>query len=360
MKETTYYMLNKIAVSKIEPEKKPIYPNQLQKATQETSNKRNGLQLDYDVELMDACSGDDEIFENCPDHSSTDTLQFLDLDVPTSELQLEDEQIDVIHSTDKINSEENSSDAESDDDDFNNTDLKSSLAIWSLQHNVSHQGLSDLLKILQPILPEHNLPGDACSLLKTKRSFNFKSVSSDRSNPYYCPKYHSVNRFINNMFTIVLFTQKNKVEGVPSSWVFNKNLENWCFWPSCKNDVEKLILNCETPKDDWKTYPVKIVCNSRSYEKMIKKRSHARSKSGISDSEFEPSHKKQRMRRLSYELDESELYTNENLSPVPSPPSKYNRYFNNCIIDFYDCMYDECILIRDSLFVVYLIYCLKS
>ena len=45
--------------------------------------------------------------------------------------------------------------------------------------------------------------------------------------------------------------------------------------------------------------------------------------------------KKRRMGRLSYELDEPELYTNENLSPAP-PPRKYNRYFNNC-------MYDECI-----------------
>ena len=175
-----YYIRNKIALrSQIELEREQALLDEQHRATQEIHNKRKRLQLEYDLELRNTPAGDDnEISKIQSDESSINKLNFLDNNLPSSELQDEillDEQIEVIHSGNKNVKEENlddvesgddlpssevqheildeeiegicsgvnnfdgqedMSDAESSDGKLDNTDLKKSLGTWSLQHNI--------------------------------------------------------------------------------------------------------------------------------------------------------------------------------------------------------------------------------
>ena len=132
---------------------------------------------------------------------------------------------------------------------------------------------------------------------------------------------------MNNMYTVVIFLSENNVEGVPSNWVFKENSRYMCRWPLIKTGVDELIINLETPKDDWETYAVKILCKSSSYEGMVKKRKRARTESDISDSEIEITrNKKRKIRPVAVESDD-ELCVAENLSPPPSPPSEFHNFF---------------------------------
>ena len=142
-----------------------------------------------------------------------------------------------------------------------------------------------------------------------------------------------LNRFIDKMYTIVIFTKTNDVEGVPSNWITKQDSTKiLCRWPLVKNQVEmeKLILNREEPNITWKSYPVKIVCTSTSYETMVEKRNFTQMVSDISDSE-ETSRNKKRKRRPSFESDE-EFVTDDNLSPVSSPPSELDTFFYCCMM----------------------------
>ena len=278
-----YYMRNKIALrSQIELERAQMLLDQQHGATRENLHKRKRLQLEYDLELANAFAGDDNENLNIQSNdSSINKLECLDNNLPSSQLQdeilleeqievfhspdkicngeenssddeiLVDEQIEGIHSTDKICYEENSSDAGSVDDELNNTDLKKSLATWALKHNTSHQSLSELLKILQPVIPEHNLPGDARSLLQTKRSFNFESISSDKSNFYY----FGIEK---NIVELLQHTDCDKIR--------NKKLGlsiNIDGIPICKSSSESLWPILGSIDDLNKVFVIAIYCGTK-------------------------------------------------------------------------------------------------
>lgn len=57
-------------------------------------------------------------------------------------------------------------------------------------------------------------------------------------------------------WTIVIFTDEDTVEAVPSSWLIN----NKCYWPSLPFDkITAAIRNHEEPKTCWPSYPVRIL-----------------------------------------------------------------------------------------------------
>ncbi|XP_011870141.1 PREDICTED: uncharacterized protein LOC105563284 [Vollenhovia emeryi] len=59
-------------------------------------------------------------------------------------------------------------------------------------------------------------------------------------------------------WTIVIFTDEDTVEAVPSNWIH----DNECFWPSLT--FEKLtaaIKNHEVPNTSWPSYPIRILRN---------------------------------------------------------------------------------------------------
>lgn len=57
-------------------------------------------------------------------------------------------------------------------------------------------------------------------------------------------------------WTIVIFTDEDTVEAVPSSWLIN----NKCYWPSLPLDkLTAAIRNHEEPNTCWPSYPVRIL-----------------------------------------------------------------------------------------------------
>ncbi|GAB1864035.1 hypothetical protein CAJAP_05114 [Camponotus japonicus] len=59
-------------------------------------------------------------------------------------------------------------------------------------------------------------------------------------------------------WTIVIFTDENTVEVVPTNWIQN----NKCYWPSLTSDkMISTIKNHDAPNDSWPSYPIRLVRN---------------------------------------------------------------------------------------------------
>jgi len=59
------------------------------------------------------------------------------------------------------------------------------------------------------------------------------------------------------MWSIVIFTEENAIEVIPTSWVVEE--ENRCYWPNEKgSSLQQKISSCEAPdKASWETYDVR-------------------------------------------------------------------------------------------------------
>lgn len=52
------------------------------------------------------------------------------------------------------------------------------------------------------------------------------------------------------MWTIVIFTEENLVEVVPTSWILPNN--KFCYWPKDEEKASQKISSCESPeKNKW-------------------------------------------------------------------------------------------------------------
>ena len=265
-----YYIRNKIAFRlQVELERDLMLLRQQHTATREINNKRKRLELQNDLELTNASAEDDNEISKVQSHDSTiNKPELLDSNLPCLELQPDilDEQIEVIQmgeGNEICNKEENLTDDESDDGELNNPDLKKSLATWSLQHNISHQSVSDLLKILQPVLPEHNLPGDARSLLQTKRSFTLESISFDKRDFYYFGIEKNIVQLLHHIDCDKIRNEKLglsiNIDGIPISKSSSVSL-----WPilGSIDDLSKVFviaIYCGTKKPNVSVYLEKFV-----------------------------------------------------------------------------------------------------
>jgi len=93
------------------------------------------------------------------------------------------EEISVIHSKQTLDSEYNMqlvnfmpSETSTDKDVTENQSLHEKLVSWTLENNITHKALSNLLKIIRPHVIEDNLPRDARTLMQTLRTTNVKKV----------------------------------------------------------------------------------------------------------------------------------------------------------------------------------------
>ncbi|XP_067208411.1 homeobox-like protein HDP1 [Linepithema humile] len=143
-------------------------------------------------------------------------------------------------------------------------------------------------------------------------------------------------------WTIVIFTDEDTVEAVPSTWI----IDNKCYWPSFT--FEKLtaaIKNHEKPNTCWPSYPIRIIRNGTfaNFSKATEKCSKAQNFSDVhSDvSSWSPSTKKRKVIRKTYgsafeennssSSDDNNNYNNlsksnnKNLSKLPSPPHLTNE-----------------------------------
>lgn len=78
-------------------------------------------------------------------------------------------------------------------EDVAHPNLSVGLASWSVAHNITHNALSDLLKILKPHIPNERLPLDARTLLRTPRNITLKSVKGGKF--YYFGMQSSILKY---------------------------------------------------------------------------------------------------------------------------------------------------------------------
>jgi len=91
--------------------------------------------------------------------------------------------ISVIHSEQTLDSEYNRqlvnfrpTETSTDKNVTVNQSLQEKLVSWTLENNITHKALSDLLNIIKPHVIEDNLPRDARTLIQTLRTTNVKKV----------------------------------------------------------------------------------------------------------------------------------------------------------------------------------------
>ena len=70
------------------------------------------------------------------------------------------------------------------------------------------------------------------------------------------------------MFSVLLFSNENVVESVPSSWVQKKDGITICLWPKKLpgDKISKLIKNQASPSQTWDLCPCTIKYECSSYE----------------------------------------------------------------------------------------------
>lgn len=59
-------------------------------------------------------------------------------------------------------------------------------------------------------------------------------------------------------WTIVIFTDEDSVEVVPSNWISN----NKCYWPSLTTEKLKAAIKYhDAPNTSWPLYPIRLIRN---------------------------------------------------------------------------------------------------
>uniref|UniRef100_A0A3B1ILR1 Uncharacterized LOC111193929 n=1 Tax=Astyanax mexicanus TaxID=7994 RepID=A0A3B1ILR1_ASTMX len=91
------------------------------------------------------------------------------------------------------------------------------------------------------------------------------------------------------MFAVVVFTEKNEVEVVPSCWLSVD--QKISFWPPFKkqNRVKTAVVNREEPDENWGEYLVKVLKIYDTYEMARKKLVKATKRDTLTTSEEESS-----------------------------------------------------------------------
>jgi len=61
-------------------------------------------------------------------------------------------------------------------------------------------------------------------------------------------------------YVVKFKNEKNIIEVIPSNWI--KNFDS-CFWPLKFGSIklQSAIKNRLTPENNWKLYPIKVICN---------------------------------------------------------------------------------------------------
>jgi hypothetical protein len=81
------------------------------------------------------------------------------------------------------------------------------------------------------------------------------------------------------MYSIVLFTKENKVEGVPSSWIIKGSL---CLWPQGNiTKINKLIMACAASDSTFVKYSCRALGKAESFDIVNQKVELAQVKSDI-------------------------------------------------------------------------------
>ena len=75
------------------------------------------------------------------------------------------------------------------------------------------------------------------------------------------------------MYKIVIFSDENSCEGVPSSWVVKVGVETHCLWPKTTiANLNKMIKNGEMPSKSWSSVKCRVKSEARDFKEMIEKR----------------------------------------------------------------------------------------
>ena len=134
-----------------------------------------------------------------------------------------DSDVYVPHSLDF---DEQISSSDSENDTNFNKDLQLELSLWATDHNITHDSLNSLLKILKKFDEFKDLPSDSRTLLKTKTPTNILACSPGEMS------YIGVTDNIQNFFKTtklpvpeIIYLQAN-IDGIP---IFKSN--NLQFWP---------------------------------------------------------------------------------------------------------------------------------
>ena len=129
--------------------------------------------------------------------------------------------------------------------------LRDTLADWAVTHNESHAALSDLLSLLQPVIPD--LPRDPRTLLRTERAVATKSVAGGE---YY---YFGLQYWLSKLF--MRFQPELPVDGkelhiyinIDGIPLFNSNSTS--LWP---------ILGYVKELSQAGPFPIAVFCSEKS------------------------------------------------------------------------------------------------
>lgn len=163
------------------------------------------------------------------------------LESPNSNL----DEIEFVEKSDWIT--RNIDDSEDDDssDEKSGSNTCNRLGDWSVRHDISLNALSELLKILQPMIPE--LPRDARTLLHTPRNVAVSSVAGGEY--YYFGLTHWLSKVLSRLppnHSIQQLTVHINIDGIP---LFNSSTTS--LWPilGSVHEIEGSI------------FPVAVYCN---------------------------------------------------------------------------------------------------
>jgi len=200
----------------------------------------------------EACGASSHFLHECEltDDSNLNNLANLDSDDPEScvaDCDVDGETFSVdftdhiewtSRDIEEFDNEEGSSDSE--------TSLHDSLVDWATTYNICQNALSDLLKVLQPSLPE--LPKDARTLLSTQRRLEIKAIAGGE---YY---YFGIKFWLLILLkkasvlpSVEYLTLHANIDGIP---LFKSS--NTCLWP----------ILCSVAEIKTVVFPAAVFCSS--------------------------------------------------------------------------------------------------
>ncbi|XP_050065784.1 uncharacterized protein LOC126554801 [Aphis gossypii] len=123
-------------------------------------------------------------------------------------------------------------------------------------------------------------------------------------------------------YVVKFKNEKNIIEVIPSNWI--RNFEE-CFWPLKFGSIklQTAIKNRSTPENDWKLYPIKVICNKMfTVYKDASKFANETLAQSTSESEqlIVKNTSTKRKKKNNKEIDFSELSSDEKQSDNELPP----------------------------------------
>nr|XP_034316218.1 uncharacterized protein LOC105333648 [Crassostrea gigas] len=133
-------------------------------------------------------------------------------------------------------------------------------------------------------------------------------------------------------YAVVEFTDTNEVELVPVSWITSDKKE--CFWPNFRSTSKQkmAVRQGMLPNStEFKKFVVKIMYQTKDYEKARKKLKEAECKSDLQTEAEEEEITKKRTKRPNPKYDDSDTESSDSDSEIrPRSPKKKRKLCQHC------------------------------